>query len=75
MMVKALSGGGEIEPVVTIDDRALARAVDALAERAEIKPADGAVRFSRGEVKTTPAVLGRVIDREQAMTALREAFL
>lgn len=74
-LVKALSGGGELEPVVTIDDRALARAVDALAERADIKPADGAVWFSRGEVKTTPAVLGRVIDREQAVTSLRKSFL
>lgn len=74
-LVKSLRGGGEIEPVVTVDDKALEAAVAALAARADTKPVDGGVRFRRGEVEIKRAVPGRVLERDRAAAALRGAFL
>src|SRR5690606_20461206 len=51
----AAFGGGEADPVVTVDAQALSAEVELLAETLAVPPVDGTVVFADGEAYATPA--------------------
>lgn len=69
------TGGDELQPVVTVDDAAMTRALNRLARSLDRPSRDGRVRFVAGEVRVTRAVDGRAVDVDAAREALTAAFL
>ncbi len=69
------TGGGRAEPVVRVDEDALAAAVRGVAERVDVPAVEGRVAF-RGD-RATPRypTRGTVVDQPAAVDALRAAFL
>ncbi len=74
-MWDVLTGGTAWEPVVTVDDQALERAVDRVAEGLGTEPRDGAVVFRGGEAVARPPRTGEQVDRKAAGSLVREAYL
>ena len=71
---QVVSGGRAHEAVVEADDRRLTERLDALAERVDRAPREGAVRFEAdGPVPTYPRP-GRALDVEAAQDAVLDAF-
>ena len=69
------TGGDDVDPVVTVDDGRMTAALDRLAAGSGTAPVDGAVRFVKGKVRTTPATDGAAIDPDAARAALTAAYL
>lgn len=74
-MVRVLTGGEDVEPVVDVDASALETAVGDLADRVRREPVEGAVRFTRGRVKPVYPTPGRTLHESATTRALRETFL
>lgn len=74
-LVRALFGGGAIEPVVEVDERTLERAVESLAGQIDTEPADGAVGFEDGKPSVTDPVPGVVVVQDDAVDAIEDAYL
>ncbi len=70
-----VSGGGPVDPVVVVDDEALAAAVDVVATDADREAVDGAIEFSGGNVEATLPQQGRTVDREAAADTVSDAYL
>ncbi|MBA2956047.1 hypothetical protein GON03_17040 [Nocardioides sp. MAH-18] len=69
------TGGGAEEPVVEVDDAAMAAALDDVATRAGTAPVDGAVAFKHGRVVVTDAQPGSGFDTDQAAALVGAAWL
>jgi len=72
---RALTGGVDLEPRVTIGEAELARAVGRLAAEVDKEPREGRVAFRNGEVVAYQPREGRVLDQRAAVEAIRGAFL
>ena len=70
-----LRGGGPVDPVVVVDDEALGRAVDEVADEADREPVDGSVEFVDGSVDATLPQAGRVVDRPAAAEEIAGSYL
>ena len=69
-------GGREVDPVVEVDERALRRAVQALAPAVTREAAEGSVRFDETPAPVAvPPVQGRSLDVDGAVDAVREQWL
>lgn len=69
------TGGDDLAAVVTVDQLALAAAVQSLADDVGVAPRDGAVRFVDNRVATTAPVAGSGLDTNAAAEAVRASFL
>jgi vancomycin resistance protein YoaR len=68
-------GGGPVDPVVVVDDEALAAAVETVADDADRDAVDGAIEFSGGNVEATLPQQGRTIDRDAAEDTVADSYL
>ncbi len=73
-LVRALFGGGPVDPVPAVDRPALEAAITAIAEQADTEPVNGSVAFEAGEVVTSAAVPGRAVDVAASADAVEEAY-
>jgi vancomycin resistance protein YoaR len=69
------TGGEDLEPVVTVDETAMARAAEELVEAHSRPPRDGDVVFDEGRVNVVEPRPGETIDAEEARSALEAAYL
>lgn len=69
------TGGGTVEPVVTVDEQKLAALIDTIDSEHGTQVREGKILFVDGEVKTREPRAGQVVDRAGAAKTLREAFL
>ncbi|MDP9396756.1 MAG: VanW family protein [Actinomycetota bacterium] len=73
--LRHLAGGGEVEPVVRVDEPALARTVAGLAREVDVPAQERTVRFSGLTPALTEAAPGRVLDHASAQQRIRDAYL
>lgn len=73
-LVRAMFGGGEVDPVVTVGRPALEAAIIAIGEQADTAAVNGSVAFEDGEVVTSAAAPGRAVDVAGAADAVEAAF-
>ncbi len=67
--------GGDIEPVVRVDEGKARAALGKLAGTLDTKARDGAVAFSDGRVEQVAPRTGHAMDVDASVDALREPFL
>lgn len=70
-----LGGGGELDPVVTVDAVALGATVDALAGHVDRAPREGGVAFRNDAVVPRKPRVGRTLRRAAAADRIRSAYL
>jgi vancomycin resistance protein YoaR len=68
-------GGGPVDPVVVVDESALAAAIDDVADEADRDPVEGRVRFDAGEVVATLPEEGREVERDTSVDLVAESYL
>ncbi|MCW2816239.1 MAG: VanW family protein [Nocardioides sp.] len=69
------TGGDDVEPVVTVDEKALDATVADLTEGLGTDPVDASVAFEDGRVVVTPAEPGRGLEPDATRDALVAAYL
>ena len=69
------TGGGDLTPVVDVDETKLAATARRIDARAGRLPRDGAVSFAGARVTVTDPVVGREVDAGRLAEALRTAYL
>ena len=69
------TGGGEQDPVVTVEQPAYEAALDGLAESVGTAATDGAIAFKGGKVVTTDPAPGEGFDPDATRTALLGSYL
>jgi len=75
-LVETISrGGGPVEPVVVVDEEALAATIAEVADDADREPVEGAVAFEAGQVVATLPEPGRTVDREASVQEVADAYL
>ncbi|GAA4731783.1 VanW family protein [Isoptericola chiayiensis] len=74
-LVEHIGGGGEVAPVVDVDQGALASSVAAVGESLAVEPVDGTVRFVDGEPAATEPVDGTQVVPDAAGDAVVDAWL
>jgi vancomycin resistance protein YoaR len=74
-VVRALIGGGEVEPKLTVDRQRLDKALSSLAKKIDTKAAEGAITFQGGTPEATEPKSGLQLDTQAAATRLQEEFL
>ncbi len=72
---RVLTGGGETEPVVTVDQDSLGAAARRLEHDHNRAPKDASLTVDGTTVKTTKATVGVTVDPAATATALREGYL
>lgn len=73
-LLSALFGGGEVDPVPSVDRAALEDAVAGIAEQADVEPVNGSVGFNDGEVVTSAAEFGSAVDVAATADAIERAY-
>ncbi|PJI94634.1 VanW family protein [Luteimicrobium subarcticum] len=71
----AAFGGTAVDPVVRVDDAALAPRLASVAKKAAVAPRDGAVTFVGGSATSTSARPGAALDTAGAKAALVSSWL
>lgn len=69
------SDGGEIEPVVDMDEGKARAALGELAKKHDRKVREGSITFSKGEPKQTPPLTGQSLNIDASTDVLRNSFL
>ncbi|GAA1547012.1 VanW family protein [Nocardioides humi] len=69
------TGGDDVDAVVDVDEDLLDAKLTELSEGLGTPPVDGTVTFADGTVQTTQPQAGQAVDRDQARTAITDAFL
>ncbi|MBM7516134.1 VanW family protein [Nocardioides nitrophenolicus] len=69
------TGGGKVDAVVDVDERLLDEKLTELSDGLGTPPQDGTVTFTSDGVQTTQPQAGQAVDRDQARTAITDAFL
>ncbi len=72
---RGLFGGGEVEPVYSVDKDQLAASLQQVAGTVNREPVDGGVTFDAGQAVAVPAQLGRTLDVQSAADAIGDSFL
>ncbi|HIT75222.1 MAG TPA: VanW family protein [Candidatus Avipropionibacterium avicola] len=70
-----LTGGGEVAPVVTVDDATLEAYLADLAEQVHRDPVDAKVAIKKEKVAYTKSVQARDLDVAGSAAAIKDAFL
>lgn len=70
-----VAGAGEVEPVSTVDQEALAATLEGLRENLDVPPVEGAISLVDGEAQVTDPVDGTAIDLEPAIDEIRATWL
>lgn len=70
-----LRGGGEMELVTDVDDKALQAAVNAQAKTFAVKPVDAKVEMQREKITVTDGVTGTELDLDAATKAVKKSWL
>ena len=74
-LLPVLFGATErLDPVLAVDEVALAEAVQSIAEKVDQKGREGRIRFVGGQAKATKARDGRALDVAATTAALRRAY-
>jgi vancomycin resistance protein YoaR len=73
-LVRALFGGGDVEPIPAVDRAALTTAVEGIGEEFDVEPVNGSVAFSDGDVVTSEAEPGASVDVEATADLLEAAY-
>ncbi|MFJ4768169.1 VanW family protein [Streptomyces uncialis] len=68
------SRGGEVDPVLAMDEDATRAALRGLAEKHDRKVREGAVSFSEGAAKTVRPVTGQTLDVDGSVDPVRDAY-
>ncbi|GAA1895512.1 VanW family protein [Streptomyces sodiiphilus] len=68
------SGGGEIAPVVLVDEKKARAELDALSEESASTVQEGAISFAGGEIEVTEPRAGTALDVDGALDGLREGY-
>ncbi|AZN30818.1 hypothetical protein EJO69_11280 [Flaviflexus salsibiostraticola] len=74
-LCRHLSGSAELEPVVTIDEKALAAEIDRLNEQLGAEPSNATISFAGSTIQTEPQVDGTGIDVDSAVAVLSSGWL
>ena len=74
-MVRALVGGGEVAPVLTVDQERLDASLDKLAAKIDQKATEGAITFAGGTPKATQPETGHELDKPGASALMQREFL
>ena len=69
------TGGDEVDPVVDVDESAMADTLDRLEGELGTEPVDATVTFTGSSVRTTKATTGQLLDDQAAREALVAAYL
>lgn len=69
------TGGEDLDPVVDVDDAAMADLLDRLGEEAGTLPTDGGLTFTASGVDRVEPTVGEAIDPDTAADAITAAFL
>jgi len=72
---QVLTGGGSVDPVVQVDDAALASAVKTAATTLDATARDATITLDGVEIVTTDAVQGVAVDQAATADALRTSWL
>jgi vancomycin resistance protein YoaR len=72
---RQVAGVAEREPVTTVDDAALDRAIESLETSLSQAPVDGSIVFVDGSVQATDAAEGWAVDAEGAAEAIADSWL
>ncbi|MFC7303642.1 VanW family protein [Streptomyces monticola] len=67
--------GGDVDPVIRVDEPKARAALQKLAEKNEQKVRDGAITFSQGKAEEKAPRSGHTLDADGALDALRGAYL
>ncbi|WP_327089825.1 VanW family protein [Nonomuraea sp. NBC_01738] len=70
-----LTGSTELEPQITVDAAQLARSVEGLAESVDKAPKEGKVVFAGLRPQVVTPQEGLLLDRDEAVGLIRDAFL
>jgi vancomycin resistance protein YoaR len=70
-----VSGGDDVEPVVTVDRAALRSRLDRFAKRVDEPASEGRVTFADGRAEAVYPERGSVLDRPGAVDAVQRAYL
>jgi vancomycin resistance protein YoaR len=71
----SLTGGDDYDVVATVEESALADAIDAFGKRADRPARDGGVRFRGDEAVAREPRTGQAVDREDAAERVASAYL
>ncbi|WP_165865577.1 VanW family protein [Vallicoccus soli] len=74
-IVRHLTGGEEVEPVVRVDDAALTAALEELAGRVAREPRDGGVAFDGARPVAVEPVTGVALDVERSAEVVERTYL
>jgi hypothetical protein len=69
------TGGDDLDAVAATDGARLGEAVERFAADVDAKPVEGRVVFARGEARPRYPQPGQQIDREEALAAIRAAYV
>lgn len=72
---KVLAGGGDLDPVTTVDEDKLNAFVADLADKTARKPVDAKVAIKKGKVAYTKAAPARALDTETTTQLIRDSYL
>ncbi len=70
-----LTGGGDIKPVIKVDEKKLATAIAGLGDALEKDPVDGTVQFVKGVPTATEAKDGTALVTDEAAAVIRSGWL
>lgn len=72
---KVLAGGGDLDPVITVDEDKLNAFVAELADRTAREAVDAKVAIEKGKVAYTEPVSARALDVETTTQLIRDSYL
>lgn len=71
---RVLTGGGPVDPVVTVDEGALGQRVGALAEEVNRPAVNATAAFKGAEVERTPAEQAHDLEQDDLVVKLKKAY-
>jgi vancomycin resistance protein YoaR len=74
-VVRALVGGDEVAPKLTVDRKVLDKALASLAKKINTKTTEGAISFEGGTPEATEPKSGQKLDSDAAATRVQREFL
>jgi vancomycin resistance protein YoaR len=71
----SLTGGGDFDAIVTVDEPRLTKALDAFGDKVDTKPRDGRVLFKGDRAVARQPRTGQVVDRDGSLGLVTDAYL
>lgn len=73
-LIGSMIGEHRVDPVVTIDDAALAPAIEEIAQEVDAKPREGTIKFDSGEPVAVQPRDGTAVDQAATTSQLSQAY-